>query len=135
MQRLEQEAGIDLTGLRLGDIADVTTRIFELVSAHPLERRPPTDPTLAEAGKREREALLAAVEGETDGWSETDRRVAAAMFDVLWAVASYERLAVDWQLAPSQAIRGLTWVVGLLEDAVRRGDGPSGSPGSGQKDR
>ena len=127
MHRLEQEAGIDLAGLQLEGIADVTTRIFEQVSAHPLDPRPPLDPTLAEAGQRERDALLGAVKARTADWSEADRTVAAAMFDVLWAVASYERLAVDWQLDPDEAIRGLTWVAGLIEAAVRDGDGPAAS--------
>ena len=41
------------------------------------------------------------------------------MLDVLWSVVSYERLVADWQLDPEDAIRGLTWVIGLVEDAVR----------------
>lgn len=125
MQRLEQEAGIDLAGLRLEDVTDVTARIFRQVSAHPLDARPPLDPTLAAAGQREREALRAAVAARTADWPEADRTVAAAMFDVLWAVASYERLVVDWDLHPDEAIRGLTWVAGLIETAVRDGRGPS----------
>ena len=47
------------------------------------------------------------------------------MFDVLWSVASYERLVVDWQLDREQAIRGITWVIGLVEEAVRKGRRPS----------
>ena len=43
------------------------------------------------------------------------------MLDVLWAVVSYERLVVDWELDPKDAIRGITWVIGLVEDAVRGG--------------
>ena len=42
------------------------------------------------------------------------------MLDVLWSVVSYERLVVDWELDPKDAIRGITWVIGLVEDAVRR---------------
>jgi AcrR family transcriptional regulator len=124
MHRLEQEAGIDLAGLQLEDVTGVTARIFRQVAAHPLDARPPLDPTLAAAGQREREALRAAVSARTESWSEADRTVAAAMFDVLWAVASYERIVVDWQLAPDEAIRGLTWVAGLIEQAVRDGRGP-----------
>ena len=59
------------------------------------------------------------------GWPEADRAIAAAMLDVLWSVASYERLVVDWELDPEQAIRGVTWVIGLVEEAVRRGRRPS----------
>ena len=124
MHRLEEEAGIDLTGLRLEDVADVAARIFEHVSAYPRKARPPLDPTLTEASQRQRKALLGAVTAQAARWPEADRVVAAAMFDVLWSVASYERLVVDWQLDREGAIRGITWVVGLIEEAVRKGRRP-----------
>ena len=56
----------------------------------------PLDPTLSDAGQREREALLRALGPHADGWSDADRVIAAAMFNVLWRVAVYEHLAVDW---------------------------------------
>jgi AcrR family transcriptional regulator len=124
MHRLEEEAGIDLAGLELGGIADVTARIFEHVSSYPREPRPALDPTLTETGERQRKALLAAVAARTARWPEADRTVAAALFDVFWSVASYERLVVDWQLDRAQAIRGVTWVIGLVEDAIRKGRRP-----------
>ena len=124
MHRLEEQAGIDLEELQLEDIADVATRILQTVSSHPIEQHPPLDPTLTEAHQRQREALLRAVAPQTSGWLEDDRLVAAAMFDVLWGVASYERLAVDWQLDRDQAIAGIAWVIGLIEDALREGRGP-----------
>jgi AcrR family transcriptional regulator len=124
MHRLEEEAGIDLTGLRLEDVADVAARIFEHVSAYPRKARPPLDPTLTEASQRQRKALLRAVTAQAARWPEADRVVAAAMFDVLWGVASYERLVVDWQLDRERAIRGITWVVSLVEEAVRKGRRP-----------
>ena len=46
------------------------------------------------------------------------------MLDVLWAVVSYERLVVDWELDPKDAVRGITWVIGLVEAAVREGRRP-----------
>ena len=124
MHRLEEEAGIDLTGLRLEDVAAVAARIFEHVSAYPRKARPPLDPTLTEASQRQRKALLRAVTAQAARWPEADRVVAAAMFDVLWSVASHERLVVDWQLDRERAIRGITWVVGLIEEAVRKGRRP-----------
>jgi AcrR family transcriptional regulator len=125
MQRLEQRAGIDLDGLELEDIGDVATRIVMTVSAHPREPHPPLDPTLTAASQRQRTALLRALEPRTVGWSEAERAVAAAMFDVLWGVAAYERLAVDWELDRDEAIAGITWVISLIEDAVREGRAPS----------
>ena len=47
------------------------------------------------------------------------------MFDVLWSVASYERLVVDWEIGHQQAIAGISWVIGLVEQAVREGRGPT----------
>jgi AcrR family transcriptional regulator len=118
MHRLEREAGIDLTKLRLQSIADATARIFRHVAAHPPGARPNLDPTLAEASRRQHEALVSAVEQQTAGWTLDDRTVAAAMFDVLWAVSSFERLVADWPLDPEDAIRAITWVIALVQQAI-----------------
>ena len=124
IHRLEQAAGIDLAQMRLEDIADVTARILRLVAAHPLDPRPPLDPTLAEASRRQHDALLSAVAKRSPNWSAADCTVAAAMFDVLWAVGSYERLLVDWKLDPEQAISAITWVIGLIDAAIGDGQRP-----------
>jgi AcrR family transcriptional regulator len=125
MHRQEEEAGIDLAGMHLNDIADIAARVFDHVSSYPLEPRPPLDPTLAEANQRQRDALIGAIAARTKEWPAEDQIVAAAMFDVLWSVASYERLVVDWQIDPERAIRGITWVIRLVEEAVRKGRGPT----------
>lgn len=125
MHRLEEEAGIELARLRLEDVADAAARIFEHVSSYPPEPRPALDPTLTEAGQRRRNALLGAVAARTARWPEADRVVAAAMLDVLWSVASYERLVVGWQLDRKQAIRGISWVIRLVQEAIREGRHPS----------
>lgn len=122
--RLQEEARVDLEGLELEDLQDVTARIFEYVSSFPLEPRTLRDSTLTAAGRRNREALLAAVTKSARDWSESDRTLAAAMLDVLWSVASYERLVADWELDPKHAIRAVTWVIRLVEDAIRRGRRP-----------
>lgn len=122
--RLEQEAGVALEGLRLEDLRAAVARIFEFVSAFPLEPRGPKDPTLAVAGQRQRDALVAALAPHTQDWPDADRHLAAAVLDVLWGTAAYERIVADWHLDPEAAIRGLTWVVGLIEQAVRDGRRP-----------
>lgn len=125
MHRMEERAGIDLDGLGLEDIADVAERIFASVASHPLAPPPSLDPTLDEASQRQRAALLRALAPRTEDWSESDRTVAAAMFDVLWGVAPYERLVGEWGLGPDRAVAGITWVIGLIERAVREGNRPS----------
>jgi AcrR family transcriptional regulator len=120
MQRLEAAVGVDLAQMRLDDVAGAAARIVRHVAAYPrVARRSPLDPTLAEANRRQHEALLAAVAEHTPRWSDADRTLAAAMLDVLWGVASYERLVRDWGLASDDAIRGMTWVIDLVADAVR----------------
>jgi AcrR family transcriptional regulator len=115
LHRMRQEANVELSGMRLEDIASITSRILEYTSSFPVAPRTISDPTIAAANQRQREALLAAVTSSTKGWSSMDRRVTAAMFDVLWAVVTYERLVTVWGLEPEDAIRGITWVMGLIE--------------------
>jgi AcrR family transcriptional regulator len=124
MHRLEQQSGIDLSELRLGDVADAAARIFQFVSSHPLDARPPLDPTLVDANRRLHDALLSAVKEHADRWPADDRTLAAAMLDVLWGVASYERLARDWNLDDDEAIRAITWVIGVVTTAVQDGRRP-----------
>jgi AcrR family transcriptional regulator len=124
MQRLEQAVGVELTGLRLDDVAGAAARILRHVAAYPRELRPPLDPTLAEANRRQHEALLAAVEHHAGDWSPADRTLVAATLDLLWAVGSYERLVRDWDLDGEEAIRGMTWLIGLVCAAVHDGKRP-----------
>jgi AcrR family transcriptional regulator len=124
IHRLEQDAGVDLSQMQLEDVADVTARILQLVSAHPFDPRPPLDPTLAEASRRQHAALRGAVGRGAPRWPAEDRTIAAAVFDVLWAVGSYERLLAEWGLDPEQAIRAITWVIGLVEEAIHDGRHP-----------
>jgi len=126
MHRLEEEAGIELDGMRLEDIADVTARIFEHVATFPPDAHPTLDPTLLEAKRRQHEALLAAVATSAPVWSDADRTVVAAIFDILWSVAAYERQVIDWAIDPADATRGITWVIGLLRQAIAAS--PDGLP-------
>jgi AcrR family transcriptional regulator len=128
LTRQEEESGVDLEGLTLGSLRDTAARILQYASAFPLAPRAPRDPTVAAANARQRAALLAAVTPGTDDWSDVDRAIAAAMFDVLWSVVSFERLAMDWELDTPDAIAGITWVMGLVEDAIRDGRRPGAVP-------
>jgi hypothetical protein len=124
MHRLEEQSGIDLEHLRIDQIGAATARMLEQASSFPLRESPALDPTLADASRRLHEAFLRAVDGAAEGWPDDDRVLAAAMFDVLWALSSYERLVAEWQLDHREAVRGITWVMGLLERAVTEGSQP-----------
>jgi hypothetical protein len=125
MHRLEQEAGVELEGMRLEDIAAITARIFAHVSSYPPSSKPPLDPTLNEANLRQRTALFGALEAWTADWSESERASAASLFDVLWSVATYERLSADWQMDGAQTIRTVTWAIELIQTAIRDGGRPN----------
>ena len=124
LELLEEEAGVDLTGLTLDDVREVTTRILEYSSSFPVAPRTERDETVAAANARQREALLAAVAEHTADWSDVDRALAAAMFDVLWSPVSFERIVVDWDVDAKEAIRGITWVIGLIHTAITEGRAP-----------
>ncbi len=128
MRRLEQEAGIDLAGMRLEDITEVTARILTHISGYPRESKPVLDPTLDEAGRRQRTALLNALDQWTHDWSDGQTLAAAAMFDVLWSVATFERLVVDWGMEDDAAITAITWTMELISTAMREGRRPAALP-------
>jgi AcrR family transcriptional regulator len=128
MHRLEQDVGIDLARFRLEDVADATARILQHVSEYPLGLHHPLDPTLVDANRRRVDALRSAVAARASEWPVADQTLAAAMLDVLWSVAAYERLVIDWQLDRDEAIRAVTWVIGLVEGAVREGRRPGSAP-------
>ena len=116
---------MDLRGLELEDIPEITARILEYTSSFPIVPRTLRDPTVAAANERQRQALLLALRPRTATWSEVDRAIAGAVLDVLWAPVSYERLVTDWRLGPKEAIRGLTWVINLVEEAIVEDRGPA----------
>lgn len=130
LDRIETEVAVDVTGLSLDSLPAATARIYDYVASFPIHGRAPRDGTVAGITARQRAALRHAVAEATehrDDWSDGDRTVAAAMLDVLWGVVSYERLVGDWGLDPADAVRGIAWAMGLVEDAVRSGLGP-GAP-------
>lgn len=128
MGRLEEKAGIALEGMQLEDVAGFAARIFAHVSGYPGRPKSSLDPTLSDASVRQKHALSAAVTERASGWSDTERTSAAALLDVLWNVATYERLVTEWKMDTDQAIETVSWAIGLVEDAIGRGQRPAGSP-------
>jgi AcrR family transcriptional regulator len=137
MGRLEERSGIQLEGMRLDDVADTAARIFDHVSSYPRRPKPALDPTLADANLRQRRSLVGALDEATAQWPDADRAAAAAVLDVLWSVATYERLVSDWDMDSAEATRTVTWAIGLVADAVERGRRPGASrrPGRPSRDR
>jgi AcrR family transcriptional regulator len=123
--RNREEAGIELEGMRLQDVAATTVRVLDHISEYPREPAPALDPTLLAAKERQHQTLLDAVSAEAGAASAAQQVAVAAVLDALWSVASYERLVDGWSIDHAQTVSALTWVIGLVDAAVRDGDLPA----------
>ena len=131
MRRLQEESGVSYEGIGLDDLTDVTARVFATLPSYAVSRwtdSDPQEPTLIAENQRRRDALTRAVASSAPGWTATQRQMAAAMLDVLWGMPSYERLTTAWNLDSDQATQAMTWVIGVLSDAIRHDRRPGSDP-------
>jgi AcrR family transcriptional regulator len=128
MQRLEEEAGITYEDVDLGNLSDVTARVFasreSFAALESVEE--PKDPSFVAVDERRRKALMLAVSTAVPQWSDHDRRSVAALLDVLWNLPSYERLVTVWELTRDDATQALTWLIDKLVETVVEGERPLG---------
>jgi AcrR family transcriptional regulator len=131
MRRLQEESGVTYEGIGLDDLTNVTARVFAALSTHAPRRTDsgPRQPALIAENQRRRDALTRAVALSAPDWTATERQMAAAMLDVLWGMPSYERLITAWDLDGDQATQAMTWVIGVLSDAIRHDRRPGSDPG------
>jgi AcrR family transcriptional regulator len=124
MQRLEQEAGVSYDGIGLDDVASVAERVFAATSSFSVPHQQ-LEPVFADDDRHRRESLLAAVSSVAPEWSRGDQEMAAAVLDVLWANAAYERLMTIWSMKFPDATKAAAWAIGLVKEAVRNDQRPS----------
>jgi AcrR family transcriptional regulator len=124
MQQLEQDAGVRYEGLALKDIASVSARVFSSMADFSVPPAVVRDETFAASDQYRRDALLNAVREAGAGWSPAERRMAAAILDILWVPTSYERLVVAWGFDPANATHAVSWAIELILRAFRAGDRP-----------
>ena len=124
IRRLQEEVGDPLDGLTLEGFDEVVAQLFEYLASFAARPRQTTDPTFVAVDERRRQALVAAVEPSTAGWSEADREMAAALLDALWSVPTYERLVGVWGLDTAQATEAVTGLIQLLVRSVEAGRRP-----------
>jgi AcrR family transcriptional regulator len=128
VQRLVEESGVPLGSFELSDFANVAARLFGYLSSFAAVPEPVREPSLAAIDEQRRQALLATVERATPKWSNAEREMAAAMLDMLWNVPSYERLVTAWRLDADRATQAITWVIHLVQNAIREGHRPATTP-------
>jgi AcrR family transcriptional regulator len=126
VQRLVQESGISLEALKLGDFAGVAVNVYRYLSTFKVALQTTTDPTFAALDLERRQALLDAVARSAPGWSASEQEIAAAMLDMLWNPFFFERLTTSWQLDVDRASQAISWIIGLVETAIQKGQRPKG---------
>jgi AcrR family transcriptional regulator len=119
LQRLVQESGIVLDSLELDNFSKVATGLLGYLSSFAATAKQESDPSMAAIDQSRRQALLGAVTRAARQWPEGERAMAAAMLDILWNPPTYERLLDAWGLDVDQAAGAITWLAGLIEEAVR----------------
>ncbi len=124
LARIEEEVAVEPESFTLDNLPEATARIYDYVSSFPIRGRPPLDATVESITRRQRDGLRSAVHQAVPEWDEREQLVAAAMLDILLSVTAYERLVVDWELEPADAVAGITWAMDLVEAAVREGRRP-----------
>lgn len=124
LQRLVQESGIDLGVLELRDFAGIATGVFRYLSSFKVAAQPQMDPSFAALDQQRLDALTGAVSGAARSWSTDEQKIAAAVLDMLWHPAFYERLTTAWRLDVERATQAITWVISLVETAIQKGQRP-----------
>src|SRR4051794_20704314 len=96
VERLQQEAGLRPEDVTIDNIEVQVRQLFTYLSSFSSSAERPTDAALAAVDERRKATLLDVITSATPAWPESDRRLAAAMVDVLWGVPTYRRLVDGW---------------------------------------
>ena len=115
MGRLAEAAGVDYDRVTLSSVAGVAGRVFRSLGSFAVPATPPpADPTFIAVDEQRRRALLRAVAAEASDLSERQQAALAATLDVLWSVASYERLVGAWGMDPEEAVDVIGSAIGAV---------------------
>jgi AcrR family transcriptional regulator len=125
LQRLIEESGVTVEGMTLDELPGHVKQLFDYLASFSSSGVGKPDPALHALDERRKAATLETVSNEGRRLSEADQRLAAAMLDALWSVATYQRLISGWDLDPAEAVRGVGWLIELLSEAIKQGRPPS----------
>jgi AcrR family transcriptional regulator len=121
MQRLQEESGVVYEGIGLDEVGATAARVFARLSsfAAPTAVDPVTDPAVTSVDRTRRDALLAAVEAAAPHWSPERRASSAAILDVLWHPAAYQRLVQQWDFGHDQATAAIQQAIDVVVASIR----------------
>jgi AcrR family transcriptional regulator len=124
MGRLEDEAGVAYEDVELGNLAEVTARVFASLRRFAIKDTlgTPQGPAFAGADARRHDALDRAVAASE--LSDAQRRALAGLLDVLWSPPTYERLVSAWSLENTEAVDAVQWLIAKVIAAVQNNESP-----------
>jgi len=122
LRRLEEEAGISYEALRADDLLKVTESIFSSLPKFAATSN--VEGSMSASAVRRQKALLRVVDELDSRLSEVERKMVAAIVDVLWTPTFYEHLIAQWKLDAPAITRAATWALDILAQAVRDGSHP-----------
>jgi AcrR family transcriptional regulator len=128
MGRLEDEAGIAYEEVELGNLAEVTARVFDALKRFAISDSigTPHGSAFVGAETKRHDALDRAV--ATTSLPDAQRRALAGLLDVLWSPTTYERLVGAWSLDNSQAVDAVQWLIAKVVAAVEHNELPRLTP-------
>lgn len=124
LQRLVEESGVQLDGLRLANFDDIVITMFDYLSSFAAAPDTAQDPSQSRMDALRTQALVDAVVAATPNWQDDQQRLVAAVLDMLWQPATQDRLKLVWGLDSAQFSRIARWFVALVVAALRSGRKP-----------
>lgn len=124
MGRLEDKAGIAYEDVELGNLADVTARVFDALKRFAISDSigTPHGSAFVGAETKRHDALVRAV--ATASLPDAQRRALAGLLDVLWSPTTYERLVGAWNLENTEAVDAVQWLITKVVAAVDNNESP-----------
>ncbi|HVL02588.1 MAG TPA: TetR/AcrR family transcriptional regulator [Dongiaceae bacterium] len=119
MQRLVKESGINLNALTLPEFTATIKSLFQYMLSFSAKSKELEDPSFSSVDQDRRTALLRSVVEATPGWSEAQQLAVTASLDIFWQPSTYERLQNAWNFDFEQSIATLTWLIDLVETAIK----------------
>lgn len=122
LRRLEEEAGVVYETIGADKLLQVTERIYS--SLPKFAASSSVGSSISVSAQRRQKALLRVL-AEIDGaWSETERKMASAVIDMVWTPIFYEHLVRQWKLDSKAATRTAVWAIKIVMKALRDGERP-----------
>ncbi len=124
MGRLEDEAGIAYEDVELGNLAEVTARVFASLRRFAIKETvgTPQGPAFVGAETRRHDALERTVAASE--LPDAHKRALAGLLDVLWSPTTYERLVGAWNLESTEAVHAVQWLIAKVVAAVENTESP-----------